>query len=59
MGKFLADESVDFRIVKALREEHIEVKIKKVKEVLEKFREEVQNRFTVITTNKVRIKDFD
>jgi len=118
MGKFLADESVDFRIVKALREDHyeieaiveinpsiddeqvlaianelnailitedkdfgeltyrlrrpnkgiillrlrkenIEVKIKKVKEVLEKFREEIQNRFTVITTNKVRIKDFD
>lgn len=25
MGKFLADESVDFRIVKALREDHYEV----------------------------------
>ena len=118
MGKFLADESVDFRIVKALREDYyeveaiveinpsiddeqvltianqlnailitedkdfgeltyrlrkpnkgiillrfrkegIELKIKKVKEVLEEFREEIQNRFTVITTNKVRIKDFD
>lgn len=118
MSKFLADESVDFRIVKALREDHYEVqaiveinpsiddeqvlalanelnailitedkdfgeltyrlkkpnkgiillrfrkeeiviKIKKVKEVLEKFQTDIQNRFTVITVEKVRIKDFE
>ncbi len=116
MKKFLADESVDFRIIKSLRNdgfeiaaivelesginddnvlkmaveleailltedkdfgeltfrlqkpnkgiilirmsgEAIENKIKKLKEVLEKHLDELGNKFTVITSRKIRIKD--
>ena len=116
MKKFLADESVDFRIVKSLREDGYEVqaiveldpgindddilkmaveleailltedkdfgeltfrlqkpnkgiilirmsgvpienKVKKLKEVLEKYLEELSGKFTVISSKKVRIRD--
>lgn len=118
MKKILADESVDFRIVKALRNdayqieavieispgikdeevlilankldailltedtdfgeltyrlrkpnkgiilfrlsgEDIDSKIKLLKKVLDEFGDKLENKFTVVTVKKIRIKDFD